>query len=283
MKLLSLGEIIWDVYPDKKCIGGAPLNLAAHTALLSNESYLLSAVGGDELASPAIAELERFGVKTDFISTVSDKPTGACRVTLSGRGVPSYEVLRDVAYDYLTCPTEISGFDVFSFGTLIQRSEHNRSVIKEILKNHSFSHIFCDINLREPFYCEESALLCAQNATILKISREELKSATSMLLGRETGAPATAARALASAFANLKIIIITLDSDGAFIFDTENARSHYAAAKSTRVVSTVGAGDSFGAAFLSSFCADGDIEKALQSAIALSSFVVSRQEAVPIK
>ncbi len=283
MKLLALGEIIWDIYAEEKCIGGAPLNFAAHAALLGADSYLLSAVGGDDLAAPAIKELERFGVKTDLVSTVCDKATGQCRVTLDGNGVPRYDLLADTAYDHLSADRNLSHFDAFAFGTLIQRSEQNRNVIKNILKNNSFSHIFCDLNLRAPFYSEESLRLCAENATVLKISREELADATKLLLGREISAPATAARALAAAYLNLAIIIITLDCEGAFVFDTAEKRSYYEPAKKTRVVSTVGAGDSFGAAFLTSYIADGDIKKALESAVFISSFVVSRKEAVPEK
>ncbi|MBR3594234.1 MAG: hypothetical protein IKL44_06145 [Clostridia bacterium] len=283
MKVLALGEIIWDVYADEKHIGGAPLNFAAHMALLGNESYLLSAVGGDELAAPAKEALERFGVRCDLVQTVPDKATGKCLVTLDSHGIPNYDLQTDTAYDYLSCDGVTGDFDALCFGTLIQRSEQNVTVIKDILSKHCFSHIFCDINLRKPFYNRESILLCANSATILKISREELAEACSLLLGKEIFAPATAARALSAAFCNLRLIIITLDSDGAFVFDTREKRSYFSPAKAARVVSTVGAGDSFSAAFLSSYAVDGDINHALDCAISLSSYVVSRAEAVPEK
>ncbi len=283
MKVLSIGEIIWDVYPDKRCIGGAPFNFAAHSALLGEESYLLSAVGDDELAAPALEEVKRFKINPQFIKTLRGKQTGQCKVSLNQKGVPDYNVLTDVAYDYLEANDELLGFDAVAFGTLFQRSEQNKKLINEILSRYSFSHIFCDLNLRKPFYSKESALLCAQNATILKISREELSTATQLLLEREIAAPATAARALSAAFPNLKIILITLDCDGAFAFQTEEKRSYFVPAKSIKVVSTVGAGDSFGAAFLSSYAKNGDINEALERAVSLSSFVVSRVEAVPEK
>jgi fructokinase len=283
MKILSLGEIIWDVYPDKKCIGGAPLNFAAHMALLGNESFLLSAVGGDELAAPAMEALEHFGVRCDLVRAVSDKATGKCLVSLNDRGVPSYDLQTDTAYDYLSADGVTDGFDALCFGTLIQRSEQNVKVIRDVLAKRTFSHVLCDLNLRKPFYNREALLLCAENATILKISREELAEACLLLLKKKISAPAPAARALSAAFGNLKLIIITLDSDGAFVFDTREKRSYFSPAKASRVVSTVGAGDSFSAAFLSSYAADGDINKALDNAISLSSFVVSRAEAIPEK
>ncbi len=281
MKLLALGEIIWDIYPDEKHIGGAPLNLAAHAALLGNDSYILSAVGSDLLGDEAMAELARFSVKTDYVKT-ADRPTGQCIVTLDGKGVPHYDLLSDMAYDYLSGDEVFDGFDVLCFGTLIQRSEQNIKVIKDIIKSHSFGNIFCDLNLRKPFYNRESIVLCAENANVLKISREELCEATLHLLGKEIAAPATAARAISAAFPNLEIIIITLDCDGAFLFDTRKKTSYFAPAKKVKVKSTVGAGDSFSAAFLSSYIGGDEISAALEKAVERSAFVVSKTEAIPL-
>ena len=100
MKILSFGEIIWDVYPDKKCIGGAPLNFSAHVAKNGGESFLISCVGNDELGIKAKQYLAKFGVKDDFVYTC-DKQTGVCNVTLDERGVPTYTIVDNVAYDYI--------------------------------------------------------------------------------------------------------------------------------------------------------------------------------------
>ena len=89
MKILSFGEIIWDVYETEKFIGGAPLNLAAHCSKQGAESFMLSAVGNDDLGSSALEIVKNFNVKTDFVSVNQEKETGKCIVTLNKSGVPS--------------------------------------------------------------------------------------------------------------------------------------------------------------------------------------------------
>ena len=123
MKILSFGEIIWDVYETEKFIGGAPLNLAAHCSKQGAESFMLSAVGNDNLGKRALEEVKGFNVKTDFISVNQEKETGKCIVTLNKNGVPSYNVLTDVAYDYIKTPDNIKNFefDVFCFGRICFR------------------------------------------------------------------------------------------------------------------------------------------------------------------
>ena len=131
-KILSFGEIIWDVYEKKALIGGAALNFSAHAARCGQETYLFSALGQDELGREAIAIIHKFGVRTDFIK-YSDKETGRCLVSLDKNGVPSYHVVQDVAYDHIT----VSDHDIIAiremapdalyFGTLIQRSATSRA------------------------------------------------------------------------------------------------------------------------------------------------------------
>ena len=101
MKALSFGEILWDVYPNKKCLGGAPLNFAAHFAKQGGESYMLSALGDDELGKAALKKLSDWEVSSEYISVLKNRPTGRCVVTLNKQSVPSYDILQDVAYDHI--------------------------------------------------------------------------------------------------------------------------------------------------------------------------------------
>lgn len=125
-RILSVGEIIWDVYPEKQVIGGAPLNFAAHAARLGAESSLLSAVAEDALGDAALRALENFGVGTAWVGR-NARPTGQCTVSLDANGVPHYDVLRDMAYDHIRLTPQAqadiraSRFDALYFGTLIQR------------------------------------------------------------------------------------------------------------------------------------------------------------------
>ena len=174
MKILSFGEILWDVYPETKAIGGASLNFGAHLARHGETVYMLSSLGKDALGNEARAWLIKNGMPDTLISE-SEKPTGSCIVTLGKNKVPSYNLLRDVAWDYISAPEKLSeDFDVLYFGTLAQRSEYNVKSLEELLTKYSFREIFVDMNVRAPFTTPESIRFAAKHATILKISDEEL-------------------------------------------------------------------------------------------------------------
>ena len=101
MRLLSFGEILWDVYPSEKHRGGAPLNFAAHFAKQGGESYILSTIGNDELGKSALKLLSNWNIKTDYVLVSQTKETGKCLVTLDSKGIPSYNILDNVAYVYI--------------------------------------------------------------------------------------------------------------------------------------------------------------------------------------
>ncbi len=280
MKLVTFGEIVWDVYPDQQCLGGAPLNFAAHAAALGAETYLISAVGNDELGRAAREALHRFGVNDRWVVTVPAYPTGQCMVTLDDRAVPQYRLLENTAYDHLQKCTPMQA-EALVFGTLIQRSENNGQVLRHLLENGQFGDVFCDVNLRAPYYNRASVEQCLQVATVLKVSREELPTMAALVFGKMLPDYAAEARRLMQQYPNIRVLIITLDSDGAYALDA-TGQEYYHAAEPVAVVSTVGAGDSFGAAFLVSYLQTHNISQALAAAIHRSAMVVTHKEAVPM-
>ena len=145
-KILSFGEIIWDVFPDGDAvIGGAPLNFAAHAIKCGAKASLLSAVGNDALGEKALKELQRLGVSTDFVGK-SDLATGRCIVSLNN-GAPSYKVCRPAAYDRISLTQEAvdsinrESFDAFCFGTLAAREPVSRKALQRVLKSCSFARV----------------------------------------------------------------------------------------------------------------------------------------------
>lgn len=280
MKLLSFGEIIWDVYPDEKHLGGAPLNFAAHFAKQGGEAYVLSALGDDELGNEALNKLSLWKVNAEYVSVLSGKDTGKCLVTLDKQGVPTYNIVRDSAYDYINCSSVSDEFDALYFGTLALRNEYNRREISELIKSHSFKEIFVDVNLREPFISRESLMLCMENATVLKISDEELSDVSKILFNNEYGYKNIVTE-ISKTFQNIKFIIITLGEKGSYAYDVHNKTSFSCAAERVTVASTVGAGDSFSAVFLYKYMCGFDIDSCLKSASRISAYVVSKTEAVP--
>lgn len=286
-RIISFGEIIWDVYETESLIGGAPLNFAAHCSGCGAESFLISAVGQDALGSMAFERIPDFGINSRFVKRTSS-PTGQCIVTLSDAGIPNYNVLSSTAYDSISLSDEdiaaISalGFDALYFGTLIQRSAASRSSLHRLCAEVSFREIICDINLRNCCYNADSAAFCLENATILKISQEEEPLLQSLgLYTTASSEPECIAKAICSKFRQIKYLILTLGENGAFVYSAADTIGFTEAAKRVPVVSTVGAGDSFTAAWVCAYLSGKSVQEATHEAVALSAFVVSQADAIP--
>lgn len=278
MKVLAFGEILWDVYPTEKFLGGASLNFGAHLAKHGHEVYMLSALGQDAYGDEALEQVRRWNLKEDFIARL-EQPTGSCVVTLDKAGMPSYDLKNHVAYDYI--PGAVKGdFDVLYFGTLALRGEHNRQSVKNLLATKKFAQVFVDVNIRPPYQLPETTQMAAENATILKVSEEELNE-VARLLGMESAKHDVFAKALAAKYPNLRYIIITLGGDGAYALDCGSGEEFTCPSEKVEVASTVGAGDSFGAAFLHKLFTGGNIQECLQYAGKVAAFVVSQNPAVP--
>ena len=289
MDICAFGEILWDVFAEKSVIGGAPFNFSAHLARLGAAVSLVTSVGNDALGSEACRILRSYGVRDDYVQ-MSGYPTGTCNVILDGNGSPQYFLRPDTAYDHITLTGKQLDnlrrrpFRAFYFGTLAQRNEVSRKTVSSILANGSFEQVLFDVNIRQSFYerpmLEDGLKAC----TILKVSREEAG------VFEETG--------LAGAFHNspdghkalcrelarkygIGLILFTLDKDGALVYQSKTDTFFLSEKPRGKVISTVGAGDSFSACFLF-YCLSGQpIEVCLNKAVVLSDFVVQHTEAVP--
>ncbi len=273
MKLTVFGEILWDLFDNEKKIGGAPFNFGAHCKKLGHDVYVVSAVGDDELGLLAVNEAEKLNVNTDNILTVPYK-TGRCIVTLNN-GTPTYNLVKDVAYDNIPIPNESCfSADAFYFGTLAQRSAASQNTLNELLKG-NYREVFFDINIRQNYYSDEMIDNSLKATTIFKISREEIG------VLKIAGTNEEICKELKKKYPNLKLIIVTLDCDGAFVYDTIGDKFYYSEKPNCKVVSAVGAGDSFSACFLSNYLADVDISQCLNRASKLSEYVVTQLGAIP--
>jgi len=280
MKLLSFGEILWDIYPDKKYIGGAPFNVAAHFSKLGGNSYMLSAVGSDELGNETQKKLREFNINTDFV-TVYKKPTGRCLVTLNEQQIPSYNLMEDVAWDYIKCDKETKDFNIFYFGTLALRSENNYLLLERLLNTQPFEDIFVDVNIRPPFYSEESILFALEKSTLLKISTEELPVIREALNLLNLTDHNQFAKKLSALYPKLKCLILTDGANGSYAFDYTSKKNYYCPALQTTPISTVGAGDSFSAGFLYQYLNKKSLPFCLEYATKIAGFVVAHLEAIP--
>ena len=282
MKILSFGEILFDVFGDSANLGGASLNFAAHAVRAGAEASMLSAVGNDGLGRVALQKIKSYGIDIRHAAILGDKMTGKCLVTLNEQGVPSYNLLEGVAYDYIPVPQlEDERFDVFYFGTLALRSEYNRKTVESLLAAGIAKDVFVDINIRPPFYSDESILLALRHATLLKISDEELGTVANAVLGKGEYGAETVVSAIKDRFPNVKLLILTCGAEGSVAYDLKKGTAERCNAVKTKVVSTVGAGDSFCATFIVNYLQGVDTMTALQKASKVSAWVVSQEGAIP--
>lgn len=279
--IISFGEIVWDVYPDKATLGGAPLNFAAHAQMQGATAFVLSAVGDDVYGQWAIKEIQKLGISTDFISVKDAYPTGKCTVTLSKDGIPSFDLAAVSAYDFTDIQDTIPN-DCYAicFGTLALRGKRNRRTLDLLLSRCSFSEVFTDINIRPPYYSKESVDFVLSRATIVKLSNEDMMRAGDVLFEREY-AEEEAVRVISKKYSNIKIILLTRGERGSLCYECKTQKFTYCSAVKTEVVSTVGAGDSFGATFLVQYMKTKDIAYSMAIASKVSAFVVCHKEAIP--
>ena len=280
--VLSFGEILWDLFPESKVIGGAPFNFAAHLAKLGADVSFVSAVGADELGDEAIACMESLGIKSDCTTRHPLYKTGYCKVTLQD-GTPSYDLAWNVAYDHIPVPAALpESVDAVYFGTLANRASESFLNLFLMLDNIKRKEVFFDVNIRGNDWSPMLIMSLMAQTTILKFSREEAHVLVGIMELPLDGNVCTAiCQTLSLHYPDLKQILVTLDKDGAFVFDTKTGQKTYAPKPQNKVVSTVGAGDSFSACYVYNYLEGCDIATCLARASALSDYVVTQLGAVP--
>ena len=281
MKILSFGEILFDINGDSACIGGAPFNFAAHAVRAGAEVSLLSSVGNDNLGKMALQCIKDYGVSADYVTVSNDFQTGHCNVTLSQDGIPCYDLVEDVAYDHIPVPNlKNNDFDVLYFGTLALRGGENIQTIKNIIEQNNFEEIFVDINIRPPHFSKETVCFALENATIIKISSEEIPPVGNLFFENWDSTFKTL-NFIRDQYKNIRLLILTCGENGAVAYDNITGRVYRCDAVKTEVVSTVGAGDSFSATFLVNYLSGENIKNSLKKAAEVSAFVVAHEGAIP--
>lgn len=246
MNITSIGEILFDIYPNHKRLGGAPLNFIHHVQKLTGNGNIISRVGRDVLGTKAIAEIEAAGINTHHIQTDKVYPTGVANVIIDENGVPNFIIEPERAFDFIEIDElaeELINTDTecLYFGTLAQRSEVSRKSIQSLF-NKGLKY-FCDLNLRMDFYDEGVIESSLGSADFLKVSYEEMKLVNDVLLQSEYNTEKVAFELMDKY--NIKLIAVTRGKDGATLF--ENGKRNDYTAVDLKVVDTTGAGDAFSA------------------------------------
>ena len=280
--IVGIGEALWDMLPEGRKIGGAPANFAYHVSQFGFPGCAVSAVGGDELGRELRRQLAANGVR--HILNEVPFPTGTVQVALDGAGKPQYEIRREVAWDNIPFTAELEALArqtrAVCFGSLAQRSPVSRQTIARFLETmpggEGQYRIF-DINLRQRFYTRKIVDDSLRRCNILKINDEELEVVGGMF-GMEALTPEGRCRALLEKH-GLRALILTCGADGSYVF-TPGGMS-YVATPRVEVADTVGAGDSFTAAFLSALLAGLGTGEAHRLAVDVSAHVCTCRGAMP--
>ena len=245
---IVLGEILFDIFPGERCMGGAPFNFAFHLHCLGMPVVFISRVGEDPLGREIFNFAQRYGFPVEGIQTDAEHPTGEVQVSLDSRGSPKFEILPDRAYDHIELNSSLTTPPLVYFGTLAQRSAVSRKTIRDILKKFSKdSMLFMDMNLRAPFYdrgiIESSLELC----DVLKVSGEELEELRNVFQLPHKGDTKSVVGYFQETY-NIKCVCVTRGEDGSELYKAEREGCVAQSAHPTKCVKdTVGAGDAFSA------------------------------------
>ena len=278
--IVGLGEVLWDVLPEGKQLGGAPANFAYHVSQFGHDALAISAVGNDALGDETLEALNARHLQ--HLMPRVDYPTGTVQVTLDDDGIPTYVIREGVAWDNIPFTAELEDVAqntrAVCFGSLAQRSPVSRATIQAFLNAMPKDSLkIFDINLRQNFYNKEIIREALTACNILKINDEEL-----VLIGRlfeQPGLDIENKCWLLLGKYNLDMLVLTCGVNGSYVFTPGSVS--FQETPPVEVADTVGAGDSFTGTFVSGLLAGKSIEETHLLAVDVSAYVCTCKGAMP--
>jgi fructokinase len=281
--VVGLGELLWDLLPAGKQLGGAPANFAYITSLLGDEGIPASRIGQDAQGEEAILRLRELGLPTAFIQEDADHPTGTVQVEVDSAGQPCFEISESVAWDFLNWTAQWQRLaqqaDAVCFGSLAQRSESSRATIRKFLlavQRRNAVRIF-DVNLRQNFFTAEIVAESMKLATLVKLNHEELPRIM-RLFELEHRQEEDSARRLLTLH-DLKLICVTRGNSGSLLLSASECSEH--PGFKVKIADTVGAGDAFTAALVHGYLRGTSLAQINESANRVGAWVASQSGATP--
>ncbi|WP_303009078.1 carbohydrate kinase family protein [Coprobacter fastidiosus] len=280
--IVGMGEVLWDMLPEGKKIGGAPANFAYHVSQYGFDGCVVSAVGDDKLGNEI---LESFNNRRfNYLIQRVPYPTGTVQIELDEAGIPCYEIKENVAWDNIPFTDDLEKLAkktrAVCFGSLAQRNTVSRETINrflDVMSDAAGQYRVFDVNLRQGFYDKEILCNSMKRCNILKINDEELVAVSRMFeypgIDLEDKC-----RALLSEY-GLEILILTCGVNGSYVFTRENVS--FVNTPKIEVADTVGAGDSFTATFISAILKGKSIREAHELAVEVSAYVCTQNGAMP--
>ena len=251
MRIVSIGEVLWDVIGDKEFLGGAPLNFAAHAARLGHTVFFVSAVGKDERGRRVLKRMRELGLSTRYVREIGTHPTGVVTAELDPAGVPRFTLHHPAAYDApeltedelaeLLAPKP----DWIYFGTLFQLSPQAKQLTYRLLDSHCGARLLYDINLRKDHYTGPLVRELMGRGQVVKLNEDEA-SKIDLMFGRGTRTVEDFCRHYTSEF-GWPSVCVTLGEKGCAML--VNGEYVEGPGYAVQIQDTVGAGDAFAAAF----------------------------------
>jgi fructokinase len=280
--IVGLGELLWDVFPNRKELGGAPANFAYITSLLGDEGVVASRVGRDRLGNAAARRLAKLGLSQEWLQLDTKSPTGTVKVQVFQDGQPKFQIAENVAWDNFEWTSQWQALAARAaavcFGSLAQRAERSRDTIRLFLQNLRPNAVkVFDVNLRQSFFSADILRESAKSADIMKVNQDELPQ-VAQLLGYKTNAKEAAGPWLLQT-CGLKLVCVTEGPSGSSLVAADGVHRH--PGFPTEVADTVGAGDAFTAALIHHYLRGATLDEMNVAANRMGSWVASQVGATP--
>ncbi len=280
---LSIGEILWDILPSGKVLGGAPSNVAWHAKQLGADAHIISAVGNDVLGDEIIATLEAMSLPVDGIARLDNVPTSTVTASIAKDGNASYVIHENVAWDHLIVDDTVLSLArkaiAVNFGSLGQRGFVGNRATQAILDNLSQEAIVAfDVNLRPPHYSSEVLVQSLKRANVVKMNHEEL----SLLAGMHGwgASPHESLTACIEQYSHLNHIIVTRGAEGCW-WRTRTGLHEFPSPRGGVICDTIGAGDSVTATAMMGILKGWAIDVMVTRAMDIAAFICSCQGGTP--
>lgn len=284
LKVLGLGELLWDIFGDSRKPGGAPANAAFQLNQLGLSGIIASRVGKDELGDEILTFLESRGLDTSFIQRDPDHPTGTVTVQLDVSGTPSYVIHQNTAWDFLAFTPELEALlpslSAVCFGMLAQRSADSHETIQKVLDSVPAECLkVCDVNLRQNFYSRELLEKSFQKSDIAKMNDGEMEVLKELFGMDPAASPVDFSLELCRRF-SLRKVCVTRAEKGCLLV-TADGETADIPGQNVKVADTVGSGDAFTAALIFTELTGCALEVQARFANAVGTLTATREGGMP--
>jgi fructokinase len=280
-KITSIGEILFDVYPDGKKLGGAPFNFIYHIMKLTGKANFISRIGNDQNGNEILQTLKDKNISSEYIQIDQNHKTGIAKTTLNEKKIPDFIIEENVAYDFIGLIDSLEKLisqntDCLYFGTLAQRNQQSRQTIQKLAGCANVKCI-CDLNIRQNYYTPEIIEHSLESADVLKLNEDELALVNKLVIKSDFNTAVTAKKIM-SIF-KIELLCVTKGSSGAVLY--KDGKENYYKIKNDKVVDTVGAGDAYASMLCIGYLMNWNIEKINKLASEFANEIVKVNGALP--